>query len=264
MSRYIDAEKLKCSIDSETDSIFDWDMTIEELYYNLCKLIDDEPTADVQPVKRGTWENTNTPNQLRCSNCEIIHFIAQYPHGEINYCPNCGARMDSDSSIADIINEQPTADVQEVKHGYWKFHEKTKLVPANKVGIKEEYTNGHDCTVVDNTNVNKKIMIMKKHITVRVPVCSVCGWYGHDECDATPYCPNCGARMDGDSSIADIINEQPAADVQEVKRGYWQNKYRSGTTIKEGVVSSCCDMWNNRKSQFCPNCGARMDGDNNG
>ena len=52
------------------------------------------PTADVQEVKHGTWENTNTPNQLRCSNCEIIHFIAQYPHGEINYCPNCGARMD--------------------------------------------------------------------------------------------------------------------------------------------------------------------------
>lgn len=87
MSRYIDAEKLKCSIDSETDSIFDWDMTIEELYYNLCKLIDDEPTADVQEVKRGTWENTNTPNQLRCNNCEIIHFIAQYPHGEIKLLP---------------------------------------------------------------------------------------------------------------------------------------------------------------------------------
>ena len=105
--------------------------------------------------------------------------------------------LGDNSSIADIINEQPTTAVQEVKRGYWKFHKRTKLVPSNKVSIKEEYTNGHDCTVVDNTNVNKKIMIMKKHITVRVPVCSVCGWYGHDECDATPYCPNCGARMGG-------------------------------------------------------------------
>ena len=50
--------------------------------------------ADVQPVKHGRWENTNTPNQLRCSNCEIIHVIVQYPHGDVKYCPNCGARMD--------------------------------------------------------------------------------------------------------------------------------------------------------------------------
>ena len=59
----------------------------------IIDLFDDLPTADVQPVKRGTWENTSTPNQLRCSNCEIIHFIAQCPHGDINYCPNCGAIM---------------------------------------------------------------------------------------------------------------------------------------------------------------------------
>lgn len=50
--------------------------------------------AYVKPVKYGRWENTSTPNQLRCSNCEIIHFIAQFPYAEINYCPNCGARMD--------------------------------------------------------------------------------------------------------------------------------------------------------------------------
>lgn len=73
-----------------------------------------------------------------------------------------------------------------------------KLVPTNKLGIKEECTNGHDCTVVDNTNVNKKIMIMKKHITVRVPVCSVCGWCGYDEYNATNYCPNCGAKCVGE------------------------------------------------------------------
>lgn len=100
------------------------------------------------------------------------------------------------SELVDVMATVPTADVQEVKHGEWKFHERTKLVPTNKLGIKEEYTNGHDCTVVDNTNVNKKIMIMKKRITLKIPICSVCGWCGHDECDTTLYCPNCGARME--------------------------------------------------------------------
>lgn len=103
-----------------------------------------------------------------------------------------------EDDFLELVDDEPAADVQEIKHGEWQFHEKTKLVPTNKVGIKEEYTNGHDCTVVDNTNVNKKIMIMKKRITLKIPICSVCGWCGHDECDATPYCPNCGARMDGD------------------------------------------------------------------
>lgn len=54
--------------------------------------------ADVQPVKHGRWENTSTPNQLKCSNCEIIHLIVQYPQGDIKYCPNCGARMDGDKA----------------------------------------------------------------------------------------------------------------------------------------------------------------------
>ena len=52
----------------------------------------------------------------------------------------------------------------------------------------------------------------------------------------------------------------PAADVAPVVHGRWVTHYRSGTTVAEGYVSTCCDMWNNRKSDFCPNCGARMDG----
>lgn len=93
MARHIDAEKLKCSIDSETDSIFDWDMTIEELYYNLCKLIDDEPTADVQEIKHGEWREHN--KIYICSQCgysfENEGYIAFF-----NYCPCCGARMDGE------------------------------------------------------------------------------------------------------------------------------------------------------------------------
>lgn len=53
----------------------------------------------------------------------------------------------------------------------------------------------------------------------------------------------------------------PAADVAPVVHGRWVTHYRSGTTVAEGYVSTCCDMWNNRKSDYCPNCGAKMDGE---
>ena len=59
--------------------------------------LEERRKADVPPVKHGRWENTSTPNQLRCSECDVIHFIAQYPKGEINYCPNCGADMRGDT-----------------------------------------------------------------------------------------------------------------------------------------------------------------------
>lgn len=58
------------------------------------------------------------------------------------------------------------------------------------------------------------------------------------------------------SEIADI----PAADVAPVVHGRWVTHYQSGTPVAEGYVSTCCDMWNNRKSDYCPNCGAKMDG----
>ncbi len=51
-----------------------------------------------------------------------------------------------------------------------------------------------------------------------------------------------------------------AADVAPVVHGRWVTHYRSGTSVAKGYVSTCCDMWNNRKSNYCPNCGARMDG----
>ena len=61
---------------------------------------------ELQPVKRGRWLNTNTLNHLRCSNCNVIHFIAQYPYWLINYCPNCGADM----------RDVPETDVGEIDH----------------------------------------------------------------------------------------------------------------------------------------------------
>lgn len=95
MSRYIDAEKL-------TDSIFDWDMTIEDLYYSLCKLVDHVPTADVQEVKHGYWIPERDPdenNRIQCFHCSVcdddFHYIGAFV--ATKYCPNCGARMKGDS-----------------------------------------------------------------------------------------------------------------------------------------------------------------------
>lgn len=72
----------------------DYAKGIRDEYDDVLEIICGMQTADIQPVKHGRWENTNTPNQLRCSNCEIIHLIVQYQHGNIKYCPNCGARME--------------------------------------------------------------------------------------------------------------------------------------------------------------------------
>lgn len=63
-------------------------MGAKELY----KAVYDLPP--VTPVhKKGKWIRVGR-DKLKCSECNIIHFIAQYPRGEIDYCPNCGARME--------------------------------------------------------------------------------------------------------------------------------------------------------------------------
>ena len=70
------------------------------------KLIEDAPTVDDVPVKRGRWEEADwfepdchsfgtirTPKAaLRCSNCK--HCFKKELLWKDNYCPNCGAKID--------------------------------------------------------------------------------------------------------------------------------------------------------------------------
>lgn len=72
------------------------------------------------------------------------------------------------------------------------------------------------------------------------------------------------------SSIADIINEQPTADVQEVKHGHWipERDPDEGNRIQCYHCSVCDDDFHYIgafiATKYCPNCGARMDGESNG
>lgn len=58
-----------------------------------------------------------------------------------------------------------------------------------------------------------------------------------------------------------IALKKQLAEVTAVKHGEWLGHYQSGQAVRSGAVSSCCDMWNERKTHFCPNCGADMRGD---
>jgi len=73
-----------------------------------------------------------------------------------------------------------------------------------------------------------------------------------------------------------MIDDIPTADVAEVKHGRWRNCYLDYTLAE---CSECKEMFDvcseekataelfdvfNRFYKFCPNCGARMDGERNG
>ena len=57
----------------------------------IVETLEDLPSADVAPVRRGRWEKND---DYTCSLCGYRMVIGD---GAYNYCPNCGARMDGES-----------------------------------------------------------------------------------------------------------------------------------------------------------------------
>ena len=89
MPRYIDADKVLETMRSNMD--------MQELYlptHFIDLVIEDMPTADVQPVKHARWEINCDGYYPYCSNCK------NEPQGRemTLFCPNCGARMDGDNN----------------------------------------------------------------------------------------------------------------------------------------------------------------------
>ena len=64
-----------------------------ETVWTSARVLKKIPVADVAPVVHGRWIQVDS-TKCRCSHCDIIALIALYPHGDKNFCPNCGAKMD--------------------------------------------------------------------------------------------------------------------------------------------------------------------------
>ena len=64
--------------------------------------VNDIPTADVQEVRNGRWILPRKKGCViydevaykECSECGKVTFLAKTKYSQMNYCPNCGARMD--------------------------------------------------------------------------------------------------------------------------------------------------------------------------
>ena len=95
MSRYIDSDLAKSKIE-------------ERLLYrakDVERLLDDIPTADVEPVRHGWWETIYNDRGHygfeKCSTCGDEYGSLTY-----RYCPNCGAKMDEKEKEYDKRNAE--------------------------------------------------------------------------------------------------------------------------------------------------------------
>ena len=74
-------------------------------------------------------------------------------------------------------------------------------------------------------------------------------------------------KMWSGSEIMDVIHEAETVDAVEVVHGRWEKPSKYGLSDKfdgMGAVCSACADYCDNLYNYCPNCGAKMDGDENG
>lgn len=96
MSRYIDKdllEKKLLSMYDETQPRNEYITGYDDCICTVRDIVSDMPEADVVKVKRGKW----LPD-VDVWECSVCHKWVDLLHGtgKMNYCLNCGAKMDGD------------------------------------------------------------------------------------------------------------------------------------------------------------------------
>lgn len=101
---YIEREAAKARLRMWiTDCVLDGDNETADRFRDCIDLLDSIPTADVAPVRRGSWKEwwpgiaeimTGEEMLYRCSACD-----AKYADIDgYKYCPYCGAKMDKEDA----------------------------------------------------------------------------------------------------------------------------------------------------------------------
>ena len=63
--------------------------------------------------------------------------------------------------------------------------------------------------------------------------------------------------------VASAINSVPNADVASVRHGRWETNSDRPDSLICSVCKCGFDMWKHDPHNYCPNCGAKMDGELN-
>lgn len=95
MAEYIEREALKNSLcDVCNDEYSDTPCEPNDCF--IIRVINEQPTADVVEVRHGKWDDNIIGFCNVCMECGAIvdRTAIKNNSGELNYCPNCGARMD--------------------------------------------------------------------------------------------------------------------------------------------------------------------------
>ena len=104
-TRVIDATRLHEQVFNDNGG----DLSKTENVAQILLRIENAPTVDVKPVKRGHWittQKTIDDNITTCSNCKREFYIEDLVEvgnddGYCEFCPNCGAEMNGGKSNGD-------------------------------------------------------------------------------------------------------------------------------------------------------------------
>ena len=119
MPRYIDADRLLDSIKKSANECRNWkaEAIDDEIkaradaglaaFIECALRVEHQPTADVEEVKHGEWEDNKVAFYRMCSECgcgvrsrrDVVLF--NFIDHQYYYCPNCGAKMGVEHDTSD-------------------------------------------------------------------------------------------------------------------------------------------------------------------